>query len=662
MQAVAFDISWVMVEQLWILGCLIMWYRIGVVASLSRAWLAVLLLLGSAAPLNAAQTCHPLSINVCTMPFPSNFYTRDDVASPTGIRVDLKGSLFSPALESLFPDYQTEALYRDRTGFSAAAAVLIELREDFSPASLPLDGGDAVIVFDRTTGQRVPIRPALQVFAANDYFADSAASVLEIYPRTRFEFGHTLVAVVTKQLKPAAGGEYAAPAALSDVVMNANKATFYDELGGALDYVVSQGIAAQDIVSLTEFTVADEQGTTGEYYDLLNVVENDDHSVQNLIVRYLPSNNMTYATVAGQIRLTDLRNPVDGSVRFQAGMQGQEYWTDFVLKIPPGARYGKVPIAIYGHALGMNKDAAELAVLYTNANRGVATMYIDLPNHGSRSARDGDSASIFLTDLGKVHQFLGMFTQASLDLHSVLQGVRTALATLNVVPRNTLWNRWFYKRGINLPDLDTENIFYEGTSVGGITGATFLATSNDLKGGFLQVAGSGWSNLLAYSFAYEEQIMRMFPYQATGGDAALFFHALQTEADLSDNVNFVHQLRLSTSGRRPGAVALQYSIGDAVVSNRSSERLAELADLAVIGKAIQPVPQLRTSLTYEAGKGAVQIPTSLFAIRLVNSIFAGELGFMRVFFAMGHYSFFRADAQMGLNQWLLHMRRLPTSQ
>jgi hypothetical protein len=393
---------------------------------------------------------------------------------------------------------------------------------------------------------------------------------------------------------------------------------------------------------MTEFTAADEYSSTSEFYKLIDIIETDEHPVRNIEVLYTSDHPVTYATVKGQVRLTDMRYPDHGNVSFSLDDLGCEYWTDFVLKILPAAKYGKVSVAIYGRGLSATKESADLAVLKVNASRDVATIFIDQPYHGTRIETDGYEMST-LSAPNNLRRLSGMLAQSSLDLHALLSALKTTLAETNVVPKNTLWNRIFHTKGINSVDLDLDNILYEGTSLGGVLGRTFLTTGRDVKGGFMQVTGSGISNILSHSLLFKRMHFdKMIPANATGAEAALFFHAMQTEVDLSDSINFLQYLSQPVYGRQPRAATIHYGTGDEIVFNRSSEIFAELADIPLVGKVHLDVPHLRTADDFENGSGVVQTPALIKTFHLFDSI-------------LGHASFIRLDAQIQLSRWLKQM-------
>jgi hypothetical protein len=156
----------------------------------------------------------------------------------------------------------------------------------------------------------------------------------------------------------------------------------------------------------------------------------------------------------------------------------------------------------------------------------------------------------------------------------------------------------------------------------------------------MHVTGVGIANILSHSTLYETlNFDQMLPPSATGGDAGLFFHAVQTEVDLADGINFVHYARQGGYGRLPRPTAIQYGVGDEIVFNRSSEAFAEIAGLPLVGRTPQPLPQLRANADFEDGYGVVQTPALIPTGTDLDKL-------------LGHVSFIRPDAVIQMSRWL----------
>ena len=595
----------------------------------SNTWaklLVIFISLSSCSLAIASKPCHPLSITTCSLPFPSNFYTQADSDSNTDKVVDLKGGLLSAAVENKFVNLSSIESFDSATGFSAASPIMFELSEDFDENSLPIEGGQVVLVFDQDTGLTHPIRTKKYHYAEDNRF-NKIAHIIEIFPRSRFEFGHTYTAVITKQLLTMRGSPFPAVAAMQDFMEK-----------NAIAQLEQFGINHEQVVSFVEFTIADEESITEPLYNLIDKVNQQEHPVRNIKTTQL--NIWPYAaSVTGQVLLSDFRDD-RGRVNFNSAENSQPYWAKFLLMIPMSSKHGKSPISIYGHGVGVIKETMLLTVSFTNAKNGIATIAIDQPNHGSRAKHDGGSVFKILKP-EKFTRLSGMVAQSTLDMSSLLVAIKTSLSELDIAPSGKAWwHEHWYSGGTNTPDLDTEQIFYEGTSMGGVLGTSFVATAEDLKGGFLQVSGVGISNILTHSILFKTfGFENLIPDNASAGEAALFIQLLQQELDKADAINFAHYIKSPIHGRSPRNLVVQYGLGDEVVYNPATEALAEIVDLPLIVPSLIDIAHLRTSSQYEEGYGLVQNKPLIPTKGLLDNIF-------------GHISFVRPSATKALKLWI----------
>ena len=168
----------------------------------SSTWtklLVIVISLASCSLAIASRSCHPLSITTCSLPFPSNFYTQIDSDSSTGKIVNLKGGLLSAAVENKFINLSSTESFESATGFSSASPIMIELSEDFDENSLPIEGGQKVLVFDQDTGLLHPIRTKKYHYAEDNRFSD-AAHIIDLFARSLLEFFPRYTSFVTTPL------------------------------------------------------------------------------------------------------------------------------------------------------------------------------------------------------------------------------------------------------------------------------------------------------------------------------------------------------------------------------------------------------------------------------------------------------------------------------
>jgi len=585
----------------------------------------------------SGQVCHPLSISTCALPFPSNFYTQLDSDSATGKRIDLKGGLFSNPVETKIANLTSTQSFASATGFSAASPIMIELAADFDENSLPINGGKSVYVFDQDTGLVHPIRTQKYHYAENSRF-DEASHIIEIFPRSRFEFGHTYTAVVTNNLQTMQGTAFQASPPMQQLIEQTADWHDAQSMQDALLQLEQFGISQEQVVSFVEFTIADESSNNDPLYKLIDKINQQEHPVRNINTTQI--NIWPYAaSITGQVLLSDFRDS-SGRVNFSDDFESKPYWADFLLMIPMASKHGKAPIAIYGHGVGVVKETMLLTVGHTNAKNGIATIAIDQPNHGSRSKHDGGDIFKILNPEKFTH-LSGMVVQSTLDMSSLMVAIKTSMSSLDVAPSGSAWwHKYWYSGGFDVPDIDIDNIHYQGTSMGGVLGTSFIASAVDLKSAFLQVAGVGISNILTHSMLFETfGFENLIPENASAGEAALFIQLLQQEFNRGDAINFAHYIKNPIHGRKARKLVVQYGLGDEVVYNPATEALAEIVDLPLIVPSLTDVPQLRTSAYYEEGFGLVQNKPLLPSYGLLDNI-------------LGHASFVRPDALTALKMWI----------
>ena len=569
---------------------------------------------------------HPYSLSTLAMPFPSDHVT------PEALESTFSEDILDQAPDSIRP---THAL-RNRAGWSPSTPVLFEAPYRIDERDLPVDGKGVLEIYDMDDPGapplpiRVSLSKAAERVASNGQAIDPPAEVhqvIQAFPRARFPFGHRLAAVLTTALAPADG---TAPAARD--VPGAYR--------GLVEELSDRGVAPDSVLSLTEFKTATEESTTGELFEMIDVVRSQPHPVTDLVVDHSPSAPRGIAArVRGQVRLTSFRSPADGMVDFEPGDIGTEDWTEFDLYLPHASKEGKVPVIIYGHGLGLGKSTAA-AFAWINASHGIATIAIDYPNHGGRRSelQPGFFESFTTENVGHV---AGMATQGVLDTHSVQQAVLTSLADLDVAPEHLPSNAWM--GGYGEPDIDPERIYYMGTSLGGLVGGGYVGSAEHLDGAFLQVSGAGFVRALAHSVFYEllgfDEIL---PQGTSPSEAALMIAYMQNLLDPSDANNLIHNVRDPDVGGQVTPLTLQYGLQDSILHNDCSEAMAELAGLRQVEPVLRDLDHIGNTPDEDEPFGLVQ---GMFPIPPIE-IFGIDLSIAQ------HGTFLGENARRAYERWL----------
>lgn len=590
--------------------------------------------------ISPTSPCNPVRVDNCVLPYPSDVYTRSDAASPTGRVLDVPIEALRPQIQAELPPSLTpENVLNHTSGFSAATTVLFELDQAPDLATLPAEGGDAVIALDLESGERIPLRVALNEYARSRK-VKGAKQVIEIYPRSRWQFSHRYVVGLTKSVKTIDGSDYQPSAGFVQAVNDPASAIgqFY---APGLQRLQQAGVNPADLVSATIFTVRAEDEVTGPIRRIVQQVYEAEHPIRNLRVNYF-LNGYIGAVVRGDILLSSFR---DENRNLDYGKaEGDEYWTRFRLTLPRASRRGPAPVIIYGHGLSVMKET-DIVVSLLNAAEGVATVSIDQPNHGSRMGRDGGYGIIKL-GVHNVPLQVGMTAQSPIDFIALLKAVETSMGAIDVLPKK-LWSPLAGpvvegRNGDGVPDIDVNNIFYQGTSLGGVLGSTFIALAPSLKGAFLQVPGVGITSILSGSNLWDLAYSRLEPPSVDGAEALLLKAVMQHQMDYADAINFVHYIHHPLPGNQDKKLAMVVARDDGIVPNFSAAALAELTDTPILPPVRFAMPGVRVhdAPGFDDGNGLVQVPPLLHVgVDLIDHLVA-------------HVSFIDPRALIAMQRWI----------
>jgi pimeloyl-ACP methyl ester carboxylesterase len=558
--------------------------------------------------------CAVAAIRSCALPYPSDEFTVADPTTATGRRVEMPAGLIAPrTLERLGPGASPADAFDGADGFAALSPVVFELDRPVRPSSLPADGGDVLVVYDLEDGAKVPIRAEVSADSVRHGAPDT---IVMAWPAVRWEPGRTYVARLGEGLR-AHDGSRPARAPRLDRAEDVRRSLA--RLEGP------QGWAST--LSATQFTIRSRADATAELDAMAGAVRAAPHGVRRVSVQPpVLVGPPAAAVVTGEVELTDFRDD-DGVARVANG--SRPTWVPFTMVLPrePAGPDG-APVVIYGHGLTISKESM-LTVAATNARHGLATIGIDVPNHGDRQAGQGG----YLLDLTTPKRFgrlASMPLQGVVDQLALLLAVQGPLAALEYeVPAPP--------GGRPEPPvrLDASRVLYQGTSMGGVLGAAFVALAPELLGAFLHVPGTGIADIILHSLLWPV-FMDIVPSNASAGDAAALKGAASMLLDPADNVNVLDRLR---SNGTPLFVV--YGANDGVVPNWTTDRLLTLAGLPLTGRQLVPVTTPHERLADVEvpadGRGAIQLwpadPVELQSLA-------------------GHLVFTRGKADRLLGRWL----------
>jgi len=599
-----------------------------------------------------ANRCNPVSINTCSLPFPSDLFRNndgtlnysDDIFDRTtsGGAFLTDGQLRSgDKVYSAFPaGFRASQILNKSKGFSALGPVLFELPEPAQEGVEDADGNNAIdptgagqlVVFNWNTGDIVPMVVSLSNAAKPKLDPRPKSDVIIAWPRSRFEFSGEYVAVLLKDglhTEASGGTDEFSPSGSMQSIINGTGLTWYPNVQAKYDllfdflaivnYDGGVGIAKSNILSLTYFTVRPESEVLVPLPAMVQTALAKTASLENLHqVASLDTSEDALMTLSGDISLVNFRRE-DGGIypeangTYLAQPDSSLDFTDFVLVIPKPNDGEDVPIMVRGHGLANLKDRKHLN--YRRAGRlHVAVMAIDQPNHGKRSIRSPLKAPYIITATrtpAGMMQMLGMFVQSVID-HAVV-----ARATHDLLPEKLAKLQLLDP---TIPDLNVEKMYYQGMSLGAMMGAPIGLLAPYLEGAYLVNGASSLIHLFSKSAFWDGKISFVIPLNATGAEATFAIAMMQHYVDIADGANFAQWYKTPPAGRFTRKLGMHYSVGDGGVVNAVSLALAEVADLPLMKDVIEPVPldQLRFGDVgfagfEDGGYGVMQAPFGLEA-------------------------------------------------
>ncbi len=567
-----------------------------------------------ASGISVANTCNPVAEVSCGLPFPSDLFLNtsgklnySDNIFDREVGGQLRDSEFS--VKSQFPvGFRPSQIFNDSEGFSALGPVLFELSE--WPQEEILRSGDGqLLVFDRDSGEIVPMIVTLSSVANPEREFRQKSPVVIAWPRARFEFSGRYVAVLLRDqlhTRSSGGEEVFDPSEGMKKILDGSGSFFVkNAYAPILDTIDEAGIDRNNIISLTYFTVRPESEVTTPIPLMIQRALGQSGFVQNLHQRSsLDTSEDALMTLAGDLSLINFRR-VDGGIYppYTPQPDSSLDHTDFILTLPKVPENEDVPLMLWGHGLANFKDYKHSG--YRRAGRlGIATLAIDHPNHGKRVTVDPrKSPSIALavrSPLNMMH-LLGMFVQTVID-HAVV-----ARMAHDLLPEKLAELKL---QKPEIPSIDITKMYYQGLSLGGMVGPTIGVTAPYIEGAYVVNGASSLMQLFSESAMWDGNTSMVIPANATGAEATLVLAMMQHYIDIADGSNFAHWYQNPPVGNFTKKLGMLYALGDGSVVNDTSLALAEIADLPLLKTVIEPVFQLRDGEEgrdgYENGNGVAQ--------------------------------------------------------
>ncbi len=582
---------------------------------------------GPEIPTPNADRCDFLDTSVCMYPFPNDYYTVN-AATPTGKRINFHPESMPKNINGAGID---PAPYNRNDGYSPGEPLMIKVAgldnqaafnaNALVPVTDPAKYAEAaqrVVVINADTGERHPI------FAEVDQTADSDANrVLYIRPMVNFEEeGHYIVAL--RGLTDAGGNPIEPGLAfrayrdrlITDIAALENRRPHMETLISTLQ---GAGIQRANLNVAWDFTVASADSIAG------NVLKIRDDAFERL-----DDNNLSDLLVEGDSPAFDVTTVRDCSVAGQCGdnpdarllriVQGTINTPCYMNAdgCPAGSKFAydsngevtwnpafdeDVPFTCVVPASVDNAGTADPArpSLY---GHGLLGSRAEVENGSGGNIRDmaDDHNMVFCAvdwegfstgDLSTVIASLSNMTNFESVTDKMQQGfINFMYLGRALIHANGLGTDPAFQVG-GESVIDTERLFYDGNSQGGIMGGSLVALAPDLERGVLGVPGMNYSTLLQRSVDFDEYAelpgLGLYDNYPSTLERPLLFGIIQMIWDRGEANGYAHHMTSDPyPNTPPHEVLLHPAYGDHQVATLTAEIEARTIGAEIMTPSLDP--------------------------------------------------------------------------
>jgi hypothetical protein len=547
---------------------------------------------------------------LCMLPFPDDYYTVADASSPTGRRIDFKTEGM-PA--NVLGTHISAASYNASDGFSQGATILvkvpgIETAADVrATGAVPINhigryrkGNAPVVVIDATTGKRWPIWVEIDSLAS-----DPSKAALEIHPAVNFAAGHRYI-VALRNLRNAAGDKIEASAAFryyrdrvpsKQPEIESRRAHFE----AIFQRLQRSGISRHGLYLAWDFTVASDINNAGRVL-----------AMRNAAFAQLGDTNLADGVrqgVSPSFQVTGVEeNPVPGEIArrvkgtfevpcylfpncgpggtMQLGPGGTPTqngtWTaNFDCIVPESAVSGSpqsARLSLYGH--GLFGSAGEVASAPQRSLAQAHDIVTCATDEIGMSESDVPVAISALQELSRFPAIPDRLQQGLLD-ELFLGRAMISSSGFTTAPA-------FHQDGTAASPsaLDTNALFYNGNSQGGIMGGALTALAPDFTRASLGVPAMNYSVLLPRSVDFDPFASVLYPSYPDETERPLVLDLIQMLWDRGEPNGYAHRI---TDNPLPDTPAHQVLMDVAFGDHQVSDYQADVEARTIGARAHRPV-------------------------------------------------------------------------
>jgi hypothetical protein len=536
--------------------------------------------------------------SLCLLPFPDDYNTAADPSTATGRRIDLHAGAMPKNVVSTPVD---PSPYSRNDGFSPGVGMVVRVPGLDNPAALqqtnavPInhigrfsEPDQPVIVIDATTGQRWPIWVEIDSNAGSP-----GSTALEIHPAVNFASGHRYV-VAMRNLKDASGRTIPAPEGFryyrdqlpsGEGPINAQRARFES----IFNTLRAASVKRANLYLAWDFTVASDENIAARELHIRDdalASLGDTTPGDGVMDGSAPSFQVTQVDNFTSVQDPEVARRVRGTFTVPCYLQptcapggsfslgpdglpsrnsGNDWTANFDCIIPrtaidPTPTAGRP--AIYGH--GLFGSASE--VFGADIQQELANTYgfvlCATDEIGMSNGDLGNTAGI-LSDLSRFPQLADRLQQGLLD--------EIFLGRLMAMSSGFISDVAFHADGTTLgsnPVIDTTELYYQGSSQGGIMGGALTAVDPDFTRAVLNVPAMNYSVLLPRSVDYDSFAGILNLSYTDPLERPLLLSLIQMLWDRGEPNGYAHRMTANPLPGNPAhTVLMNIALGDHQVTN-----------------------------------------------------------------------------------------------
>ncbi|MFL5845375.1 MAG: hypothetical protein ACJ762_11825 [Solirubrobacteraceae bacterium] len=575
-----------------------------------RCLAGVLLLFVVVPAAAAAKGCDPVDPTECLLPWPSDYYTRHDASSPTGLRLALpKDGTPARADDAKRVDVTD---FNRADGFSPGGFAIVHVPL-LTEAILERSGAatmahperwkakDAPLVLaDAKTGRRWPVVAEMDAVAKSD--EDRA---LLIRPLRNLREGHRYVIGLRNLVAPARRTP-GIKGFLKLVGRSKDLGPALERRRASMERVFGELARAgvrrdRHLVVAWDFTVASAEGLAGRLLSIRDraFAELGDRNLADGVpagaapkvavetVEDLPGDPNLSARVRGTVEVPCfLDQPgCPGGSRFAIGKNGLPVRTPgnvtqakFVCLIPRGGTRPLQPI-LYGHGLLGSREELVRNKPYAQSAGDHGLLPCATDWSGMASDDLGFLATSILTDLSNFPALPDRSQQGILNFLFLARAMRH--------PQGLAAQPAFQQGGT--PILDPATLAFNGNSQGGIIGGALTAVAPDFTRSVLGVPGMNYSTLLDRSIDFSKYATVLYGHYTSDRERPLLLALMQQLWDRSEGDGYAQHMTTHPYPNTPKHdVLLLAAFGDHQVANFATEVEARTIGAPVRTPMIDP--------------------------------------------------------------------------